>query len=199
MSRRSSQKRGANPNSVAMLLVLLGGPVALIFHATAIILIVGLIPTMVAFFVDRSPNKMAPLTIGSLNMCGVLPFLLALWSKGHTMANALSLLASPLPWFSMYGAAAAGWGILYGVPPAVANYQVARAEARRQELRMRQSALVTEWGVDVAGEDHDSLASLPPPPDPPKENKHDGHGEGPHMDTASDAGSDGAPPQETTA
>lgn len=144
--------------------VMLAGPVALIFHATAIVLLVGMLPTIVAYFMDRQQPKLAPITVGAINICGVLPFLIALWSKNHSIVGAMKIIGDPVAWLVMYAAAGAGWGIYYGVPPAVANVQILRAEMRRDALRKEHVELVAEWGPDVAGEDHDIMDFAGAPP-----------------------------------
>ncbi|HYD31228.1 MAG TPA: hypothetical protein VEB64_10300 [Azospirillaceae bacterium] len=137
--------------------VFLAAPVALVFHATAIVLVVGMVPTAVAYFIDRTEAKLAPITVGSLNICGVLPFLLDLWFKKHSLAGAFSIIGSPVAWLVMYAAAGLGWAIFYGVPPAVVNFHVMRAEARMDALRKAQSELVQEWGTEVAGDEHEEM------------------------------------------
>lgn len=153
--RRGRPARGSNKGFMTFLM--LSAPVALIFHTTAIVLVVGLVPTIVAYFIDRTESKLAPVTVGMLNICGVLPFLLNMWTKNNSLAGAMQVVGSPLAWLVMYGAAGVGWGIFYGVPPAVVNFHVMRAEMRIDALRKALAELVQEWGVEVAGEDHEEL------------------------------------------
>lgn len=134
------------------LFILMMVPVVLVFMPTAIVVMIGMVPTMVAWAIDRGSPKLAPLTVGLLNFCGVLPFLISLWTKNHTIIGAVKVIADPVAWLVMYAAAGIGWGFYYGIPPAVVNFQVLRAEMRIESLRKILRELVEEWGQEVVGE-----------------------------------------------
>jgi hypothetical protein len=133
-----------------VLLVLFLIPAALLFLPSTLVLAIGMAPTLVALVVDRDPEKYAAITVGPVNFCGVLPSLIVLWQSGHEMSGAVRLLADPLNWVVMFGAAAAGWVILFTVPPAVAAFLVHRNEAEIKRLTAHQEDLVEEWGPEVA-------------------------------------------------
>lgn len=130
----------------------LGIPVALLFLPTAMVLVVGMLPTLVAYVVDRDPDKPAPVAVGALNICGVTAYLIDLWTTGHTLAGAARILGDATAWLVMYGAAAIGWVIYTMIPPLVAMWMAGRARARITVLRERQADLVAEWGAEVAGQ-----------------------------------------------
>ena len=58
MARKRKKKGGA------LTLILLIIPAALIVLPTSILFGVGMIPTIVAYVVDRDPDKSAPITVG---------------------------------------------------------------------------------------------------------------------------------------
>ncbi|CAO3430680.1 hypothetical protein [Azospirillum doebereinerae] len=146
MARKRKKKGGM------LTLVLLIIPAALIVLPTSILFGIGMIPTIVAYVVDRDPDKSAPITVGGLNFCGCMPFAIDLWKHQHTIAAAGKIFTDPLSWLVMFGSAAVGWGLYYGIPPLVAGMEIARAEKRLEVLKGKKVALVQEWGPDVAGD-----------------------------------------------
>ena len=134
---------------VTVLLILL--PAGLIFLPSTILLAVGMIPTVVAYVVDRDPDKTAPMTVGGLNFAGVVTFLISLWQAGHTMTALTKVLTDPFAWLVMYGAAGLGWALYYGIPPAVAGWIMLRAEARIAQRIEEQRELIALWGTEVNG------------------------------------------------
>ena len=156
MARKKKKKGGG------LTLILLIIPAALIVLPTTILFGIGMIPTIVAYVVDRDPDKSAPITVGGLNFCGCMPFAIDLWKHQHTIGAAAKVFADPLAWLVMYSAAAVGWGLFYGIPPLVAGMEVTRAEKRVEVLKQKKVALVQEWGPDVAGDYFDESGGMEP-------------------------------------
>jgi hypothetical protein len=149
VKRGRKRRKGSSNGIVTVLLILF--PAGLIFLPSTILLALGMIPTAVAYVVDRDPDKTAPMTVGGLNFAGVVTFLISLWQAGHTMAALSKVLTDPFAWLVMYGAAGLGWSIYYGVPPAVVGWVVLRAEARIAQRIEEQRELVALWGTEVDG------------------------------------------------
>jgi len=153
MAKKSPPRGGGKRKKKSLwtfLLLLL--PAGLVVLPTSILFGLGMIPTMVAYVIDRDPDKPAPITVGGLNFCGCLPYAIDLWKHGGGVNAALKVFGDPMAWLVMYGAAAVGWAFYYGIPPAVANAEVMRSERRIDALKQRKVALVQEWGPDVAGD-----------------------------------------------
>lgn len=128
-------------------------PAGIFVLPTALLFGLGLIPTFVAYIVDSDPEKTAPMTVGSINFCGVLPFALELWQDGHSLNGALQIMGNPLSWLVMYGAAGAGWLFYSVIPAAIASVEVMRAEAKVESLQDKKRNLAKEWGPEVSAED----------------------------------------------
>jgi len=146
-TRGPRRRRGAGGLLVLLLFLI---PAAALFMPTALIVLVGMVPTLVALIVDRDPEKFAAITVGPINFCGVLPAALALWQGQHSVDRASAILSDPNTWLIMYGAAAAGWLIYFTVPPAVGAFIAHRNEVEIKRLTDHQERLVEEWGPEVA-------------------------------------------------
>lgn len=142
----------AKASRLALIIVLVVLPLGLLALPTTILLLFGLVPTMVALIVDRAPEKYAALTVGSLNLAGVLPALLELWISGHTVAVALDIIGAPMTWLIAYSAAAVGWLIYFSLPPLFASFMALRYQGEIKAMKARQVELIQEWGPEVAGD-----------------------------------------------
>ncbi|MGY8960403.1 MAG: hypothetical protein ACKVKG_12960 [Alphaproteobacteria bacterium] len=113
---------GGKAKSGSALAWIIAPPIVFVAHATLIVLIIGMVPTFVAFLIDRHSMKYTTRTVGYLNFCGVLPYALELWRGANDFQAALELILDPLAWLIMLSCAAAGWMIVYSVPPVVSAY-----------------------------------------------------------------------------
>ncbi len=124
---------------------------AVLFIPSTILLVVGMLPTVVAALIDRKGGARA-ITVGALNLCGCIPFLMDLWTKGHTTGLAVNLITDPLTIIVMYAAAGIGYMIDWALSGIVATILVQRSTARMEAIRKRQADLVARWGKEVTGE-----------------------------------------------
>ncbi len=147
--RQTVNKRTAGKVMLIISVCLL--PLGLFVLPTTLVFVAGMSPTIVAFAVDRNPDKYLPVIVGSLNLCGVMPVAFELWQGGSSLDHALALLADPFNLAIMFGAAAIGWVINMIVPPMVADVMIWRNQAEIERWQARQQALIEEWSVKVTG------------------------------------------------
>lgn len=117
---------------------------------TLIVFCLGMVPTLVALIIDRTEQKYATLSVGSLNFAGVFPYLLKLWTLPQSFESAANIVTSVFSLVVMYGAAAFGWMVFIAVPPVVIAFLVVMAQRRVAVLRANQRKIVEEWGESVA-------------------------------------------------
>jgi hypothetical protein len=113
-------------------------------------LALALMPAFVAMITDRSEARSATISIGALNLAGTWPFLLKLWTSGHTVVNAMEIILNPTAWLVIYAAAGVGWLLYVSFPAMVAACMAVFAGRRLAQLRAQQKHLVEEWGPEVA-------------------------------------------------
>lgn len=116
---------------------------------TVLIVAFGMLPGMVAFIVDRTEERSATFCVGGLNLCGVFPYLLELWTEDHSLEMASSMLTDVFVLAVMYGGAGMGWMLYLSLPPVIASFIQVMAERRLQQLRKTQSDILEEWGEEV--------------------------------------------------
>lgn len=133
------------------LFVLVGIAVLIVFLPTTALLIVGMIPTMVAFVVDRQPGRNKTFTIGVMNFAGCFSYVLDIWLHANSINYSLFLLTQPKTYVVMYAAAAIGYVIDWGITLIVSAILVQRSEMRLKKIEKEKEALAQRWGKDVDG------------------------------------------------
>ncbi|HEY1097070.1 MAG TPA: hypothetical protein VGF14_07500 [Alphaproteobacteria bacterium] len=123
---------------------------AIMLLPTTLVLAVGLLPTFVATFSDNSRERLAGLTLGCMNVAGVLPPLLRLWNMGHTVENAILILLQPYMLLLMYGGAAIGFLLYINTPLMVSGILRRQAQYRLKTIEKHYAELQEEWGPEVA-------------------------------------------------
>jgi len=139
-----TKKRGQ-----VFLYVMLGIPIGLMIIPTVIVLAVALVPTGVAFIMERGKGYYGGLTVGAMNLAGASPYLADLWSEGHTVAVALGIITNVFAWLVFYGAALFGWAIYSSTPAVVSAFMTMTSGQRITSMRTTQRELVQKWGPDV--------------------------------------------------
>ncbi|MCK5284003.1 MAG: hypothetical protein KAJ86_00290 [Alphaproteobacteria bacterium] len=125
--------------------------VAVVFLPTTIILIIGLLPSFVSVFVDKSKKKITPITVGALNLAGCSPFLFELWVQGNTVGDAMRIIADPMSVVVMYSAAAVGYLLDWAVTGMISGFLYQKGIVRQDVIVNRQNELVSRWGKEVTG------------------------------------------------
>lgn len=139
-------KRGAGMRALSLLIAII---LVVLFFDSVIVLAAGMIPTGVAYLVDRTYRKYAARSVGWINLAGCLIVILDLWGSGGSIGLALELLGDPLNWLIMFGAAGIGWALYFAMTPVVSGYLALKHDMKLKELAKRQKTLEKEWGTDV--------------------------------------------------
>lgn len=122
----------------------------IISMAGVILTAIGMIPTIGALLLDRTPGKYSAFCIGSLNFAGVFPSIMELFTTGNSISQAMGMIGDPLNLIIMYGAAMFGWALYMFVPPIVTTVLAVTAQHRIAQLRSDQRALIQEWSPAIA-------------------------------------------------
>ncbi len=125
----------------------------LAFLPTSLLLFFGFMPTFAALVIDPTPDKIKTMAVGAMNLAGVVPFLLQLWTSGNAqnIETAFHIVAEPETLITMYGTAAVGYVIFYGISGIVAALLLQQGKSRLEEVRKRIMELERKWGREVTG------------------------------------------------
>jgi hypothetical protein len=110
----------------------------------------GLAPTLTAALIDRDPEKHAAVSVGALNVAGLSPYVIRMFTYPGA---AQQMMSDMFVWFVVYAAAAVGWGFYIGFPVIAVRLADLRAEWRARDLKRRQEKLIEDWGPEVADPD----------------------------------------------
>lgn len=139
---------GPSKLRVAVYLVIgLGLTVVLTF--AMLLLLLGMLPSFVARYVDTSSDHNNSRVIAYCNLAGVLPFIVELFKKGISSEAVASMMVNPHIWLVMYGAAAFGWALVWFFPQAVYFVLDMVQNSSIEKLKVKQQQIVDEWGVEV--------------------------------------------------
>lgn len=134
------------------IILIFGMIAAVVFLPTTMVLLVGMVPTLVACLADRTAERVRGLTVGSMNMAGCAPFIVDLWTSGHTPDRAVEIAFQPLAIIVMYAAAGLGYLIEWAMSGIVATFLNQKAVRRLSDIEAEQQKLVERWGREVTGE-----------------------------------------------
>lgn len=140
-------------SSGSMLLILILGALAVsmvVALPTVPIVLLGMIPTAVAAFVERGPYKIAAISVAGLNFAGVAPFVAVLWRGPNTLYHSFAIIGDVYSWLAMYGAAAVGWLLCLVLPPVAASILKIRSAQQIAGLQAQQAKLREEWEIGAA-------------------------------------------------
>lgn len=145
---KPTNSTAARKKSSRSALLVVGFLVAIFALPTAILVLVGLVPTYGALLLDKEKGKLTTITVGALNIAALTPLLLELWGN-HTETHAMQMLSSPFAWILMLAGAGIGWILAQVVPSVIVMVISARNKRRLETIRERQKRLVEEWGNSV--------------------------------------------------
>ena len=143
-ARRAARRSAAGPIAILGMTLLAAAELPL-----SILLLAGLVPTMVAALVDRYRARYLTRAVGFMNLAGLSPLVVQLWSHGLTMLGLADILSRPVNWLIMYGAAGIGWVLFLGMPSLARIFVDIRADQLQDDLKARAARLVQEWGEEV--------------------------------------------------
>lgn len=125
---------------------------SLVFYKVAILLLVGMLPTIVVRLVDKTPERTKVLAVGFMNFAGCFPYCFDMFSKSADSGAMLGVLANPINIIIMYASAGLGYIIEWGVVGFIASLMVQQGRKRLIDIKKIQEALVKKWGPEVTGD-----------------------------------------------
>ena len=117
----------------------------------AIILLLTIVPSIVAFCIDQQPHRPMFKVSAACNISAALPFIVQIvnFSLKKQYTEAGQVVDDPRIWAFIYFGAVAGWGLLF-LSKLVARFiMLMQYDYKMRFLERKQELLVREWGEDI--------------------------------------------------
>jgi hypothetical protein len=122
---------------------------SVVIPPTIIVLACGMIPSIIATFVNPPRIKGSVAAMTAFNLAGVIPVIGFLWERGHTIDQAMRLLLDVYMWLMMYGGAGVAAFMLWGVPMVVQAFYEVQARHMIGKMQKRRDKMIQEWGGQI--------------------------------------------------
>jgi hypothetical protein len=142
----SSKKRRKVPVALLIPAVLM---LIVVLQASFVLILLGLLPTVIAYYADTTRDRLGVATIACCNLAGVVPHAVDLVLGGNKWNMLGHYVGSGTVWLSMYGMALVGYGLIRLCPMLFNIVMVTMNTSKVFQLQQRQDALIKEWGEHV--------------------------------------------------
>jgi len=117
----------------------------------ALIVILTIIPSVIAYFIDHAPRKPNFKVVAACNLSAAIPFIVPIvgFSLNKQYSEAGQVMENPMTWGFIYCGAAAGWGMLYLSKVVARVITLMHYEYGIKLLEKKQELLVKEWGEEI--------------------------------------------------
>jgi hypothetical protein len=134
----------------AMIFCIIGAVFYLRFGA--IILLLTIVPSIVAYFVDHSEGRPMFKIVSACNLSAALPFIVQIvnFSLKKQYAEAGQVVDDPRVWAFIYFGAAAGYGMLFLAKLVARVVTLMQYDYKMNILEKKQELLVKEWGEEIS-------------------------------------------------
>ncbi|MGD9639378.1 MAG: hypothetical protein AB7U85_10060 [Alphaproteobacteria bacterium] len=132
-----------------LILIILIMPVLIVIHPTIIFLSFAMLPTLIAFVLEKNKYQYKWLCIGGFNISGSFYYLLKMWFGSHTITEALNILLDVTSLIVIYGSACFGLLVYTIFPIIVGTLSQLAAYRRANNLKIVQQKLIENWGEEV--------------------------------------------------
>ncbi len=143
----------AKRNIGKVLFVLVSIPVSLaliiMLQSGFLFVLLGLMPSVVAYFVDVARGKPTFKCVLSCNLAGMVPTFADVLISDSMPAAMQMLMGDVFTWLIVYGAAAGGYALLTTCRILTLVGIIVSWDARIESMLKKQQKLVEEWGASV--------------------------------------------------
>lgn len=115
------------------------------------LVLVGMLPTLIAGFVERHGLGRVQVT-AALNLAGVLPFVVHLWGSDGSFRELMEMAGNVYTWAVMYGSAFAAILYLWVGPYVAVAYLDFKAARFIHFYEKQKSLLLDDWGDALTSE-----------------------------------------------
>lgn len=148
VKKSASELQGISIAGKIIALIVITWLVSLSYYAFAFFLL-GMLPSIAAFILDRGAGRFASQTIAACNFTGILPFLFDIGMTYEKSVAAQRTMFDPFTWLVIGGFSLIGLMLIFVLPHISAIIFTFRAEIKLSKLKKEQEELKEEWGDEV--------------------------------------------------
>lgn len=140
------------------LLLLLCVALIVLLRMGFIFILLALLPSIIAYYIDNVKGRPTFKTVFTCNLAAMLPWLVPMLMAGvyFRRFDAFEVMSNYKVWLAVYGAAVAGWCIIY-ICSFLSRFFVATLyEHNASALEKFQKKLVEEWGEDIMAKEQEA-------------------------------------------
>ena len=116
---------------------------------TFLFAVLGMLPSFVAHFVQRSPRQGIFHSVFACNLSGTAAVVVPLLARGNDVADLHTFMSDATNWFIMYASAGFGWVLVYGCPY-VGQFMIDAIHSKTlSRLGSNNKKLEEEWGDNL--------------------------------------------------
>ncbi len=146
-TKKLKEKKKSGFKTLPMIIV--GLVMAFFLQGSFILLLVGMLPTIIAYYADTSERRTTFRIVMACNLSGTLPFMTELVMRSNSTPLLLQYLTDPTVWLFMYLSAGIGYMLIKCMPHiAEFCYEVSNA-TRISRIQSLQNRLIEEWGPEI--------------------------------------------------
>lgn len=152
-AKKNPAKEGKRKGSTKTTILLIAISLALImvFKTGFIFLMIGLLPSIVAYYLDVTRSRTRFHTVLACNLSGVLPYMAEiLKDKGTGGGYVTSLMSDPSTWMVVYASAGFGWLLVFATPLFAQFIITMFNQGQIARFQSLQDRIVRDWGQEVA-------------------------------------------------
>lgn len=140
------KKSGKLPAILFIVTILVLG---VLIKMTVIFFLLGMMPSIVAWYVDNVERRPSFRIVMLCNLSGVIPFTANLIHEGNQTSQVLHMFSDFSAWFVIYASAGIGWLLVWGCPYLIELCIEIGNSSRIAKLESVQKRLVEEWGPEI--------------------------------------------------
>ena len=140
------KRKGKLPVTLFLVAIVVLG---VFFKMTVIFILIGMLPSIVAWYIDNMERKPNFRIIMVCNLSGVAPFAANLIAEGNKTAHVMQMFSDFSAWFVIYSSAGIGWLLVWGCPYLIELCLEIGNFSRIAKLEGAQKKLIEEWGPEI--------------------------------------------------
>jgi len=138
---------------VKLMVNIIGALLLVLLQIGFLFVLLGMLPSIVARFVDHSPQRTVFKTVFASNLAGMVPFLTTMIMRHGDSATLQSIMMNPTSWLVVYACAAAGWMLVWICQYMAYLWISITYQGELMMLEASQRKLIEEWGPQVKRRD----------------------------------------------